>query len=113
MTEHIAAVNEQLRKLGLGYLIEEGCIRRTIHIALKDMGIFYPYPLENGVYNPIRSASRKRAENRVQEFVWAFGEDAEKQIEKQIYSIKIQITIFEIFSIRMCFMVKFINMIIE
>lgn len=84
MTEHIAAVNEQLRKLGLGYLIEEGCIRRTIHIALKDMGIFYPYPLENGVYNPIRSASRKRAENRVQEFVWAFGEDAEKQIEKQI-----------------------------
>lgn len=84
MTEHISDVNEQLRKLGLGYLIEEGCVRRTIHIALKDMGINRPYPLENGVDNEDRSASRKRADNRVQEFVWAFGSDAEKQIEHQI-----------------------------
>ena len=51
ITEHIADVNEQLRKLGLGYLIEEGCVRRTIHIALKDMGINRPYPLEGGVDN--------------------------------------------------------------
>ena len=84
MTEHISNVNEQLRKLGLGYLIEEGCVRRTIHIALKDMGINRPYPLEDGVDNEERSASRKRADNRVQEFVWAFGSDAEKQIERQI-----------------------------
>ena len=84
MTEHIADVNEQLRKLGLGYLIEEGCVRRTIHIALKDMEINRPYPLEDGVGNEERSASRKRADNRVQEFVWAFGSDAEKQIERQI-----------------------------
>ena len=84
MTEHISDVNDQLRKLGLGYLIEEGCVRRTIHIALKDMGINRPYPLEDGVDNEERSASRKRADNRVQEFVWAFGSDAEKQIERQI-----------------------------
>ena len=84
MTEHISDVNEQLRKFGLGYLIEEGCVRRTIHIALKDMGINRPYPLEDGVDNEDRSASRKRADNRVQEFVWAFGSDAEKQIERQI-----------------------------
>ncbi len=83
MTEHIAAVNEQLRKLGLGYLIEEGCVRRTIHIALKDMGIHRPYPLD-GVDNETRSASRKRADNRVQELVWAFGSESEEQIEKQI-----------------------------
>ena len=83
MTEHIAAVNEQLRQLGLGYLIEEGCVRRTIHIALKDMGIHRPYPLE-GVDNEARSASRKRADNRVQELVWAFGSESEEQIEKQI-----------------------------
>ena len=38
ITEHIADLNGQMRKLGLGYLIEEGCVRRTIHIALKDMG---------------------------------------------------------------------------
>ena len=61
-----------------------GCVRRTIHIALKDMGINRPYPLEDGVDNEDRSASRKRADNRVQEFVWAFGSDAEKQIERQI-----------------------------
>lgn len=49
MTEHIAKINEQLRTLGLGYMIEEGRVRRTIHIALKDMGIGRPYPLEGGV----------------------------------------------------------------
>lgn len=84
MTEHIADLNEQLRKLGLGYMIEEGSVRRTIHIALKDMGIKRPYPLEGGVDNNDRSASRKRADNRVQEFVWAFGAETEEQIEKQI-----------------------------
>ena len=84
MTEHIADLNEQLRKLGLGYMIEGGSVRRTIHIALKDMGIKRPYPLEGGVDNDDRSASRKRADNRVQEFVWAFGTETEEQIEKQI-----------------------------
>ena len=84
MTEHIADLNEQLRKLGLGYMIEEGSVRRTIHIALKDMGIKRPYPLEGGVDNDDRSVSRKRADNRVQEFVWAFGAETEEQIEKQI-----------------------------
>ena len=84
MTEHIAELNEQLRKLGLGYMIEEGSVRRTIHIALKDMEIRRPYLLAGGVDNEERSASRKRADNRVQEFVWAFGSDTEAQIEKQI-----------------------------
>lgn len=84
ITEHIAGLNEQMRKLGLGYLIEDGCARRTIHIALKDMGIDRPYPLEGGVDNEERSASRKRVDNRMQEFVWAFGSDTEEQIEKQI-----------------------------
>ena len=72
MTEHIANLNEQMRKLGIGYLIEEGCVRRTIHIALKDMGIDRPYPLEGGIDNEEKSAS------------WAFGSDTEEQIEKQI-----------------------------
>lgn len=84
ITEHIAGLNEQMRRLGLGYLIEEGCVRRTIHIALKDMGINRPYPLEGGIDNEERSASRKRVDNRMQEFVWAFGSDTEEQIEKQI-----------------------------
>ena len=84
ITEHIADLNDQMRKLGLGHLIEEGCVRRTIHIALKDMGIHWPYPLEGGVENEERAASRKRADNRVQEFVWAFGNEAEDVIERQI-----------------------------
>ena len=84
ITEHIAGLNEQLRQLGLGYLIEAGCVRRTIHIALKDMGIKRPYPLEGGVENEERSAQRKRVDNRMQEFVWAFGSDTETEIEKQI-----------------------------
>lgn len=84
ITEHIAGLNEQMRKLGLGYLIREGCVRRTTHIALKDMGINRPYPLEDGVDNEERSASRKRVDNRVQEFVWAFGSNSEDEIEKQI-----------------------------
>ena len=84
ITEHIADLNEQMRKLGIGYLVESGCARRTIHIALKDMGINRPYPLEGGVDNEEISGSRKRADNRVQEFVWAFGKHTEEEIEKQI-----------------------------
>ena len=84
ITEHIAELNEQLRALGLGYLIEEGNVRRTIAVALEDLGIYKPYPLEGGVHNSYRTPSRKRADNRVQEFVWAFGSDAEAQMEKQI-----------------------------
>ena len=82
ITEHIADLNEQMRKLGIGYLVEAGCARRTIHIALKDMGINRPYPLEGGVDNEEISGSRKRADNRVQEFVWAFGKHTEEEIEK-------------------------------
>lgn len=84
MTEHIAEVNNQLQKLGLGYLIEEGCVRRTIHVALKDMEINRPYPLEGGVDNQEVSAAKRRVDNRVQEFVWAFGASSEEQMEKQI-----------------------------
>ena len=32
--------------------------------------------------NVEKSASRKRADNRVQEFVWAFGSEAEQEMEK-------------------------------
>ena len=84
ITEHISGLNTQMRKLGLGHLIENGNVRRTIHIALKDIGYNRPYPLEGGVENTERSASLKRADNRVQEFVWAFGADAEAEMERQI-----------------------------
>ena len=85
ITEHIAELNEQMRALGLGFMIEEGRVRRTIHVALKDMGIHYPYPLKGNVDNTERSPFRKRVDNSVQEFVWAFGSDSEAEIEKQIH----------------------------
>lgn len=84
ITEHAADLNDQLRNLGLGYMIEEGAIRRTIHIALKDYGINRPYPLDGAENVENLTASRKRVENRLQEFVWAFGGDAEDAIEHQI-----------------------------
>lgn len=84
LTEHIASLNDQLRELGLGYMIEEGVARRTIHIALKAIGIRRPYPLEGDTENVTLSAARKRLDNRIQEFTWAFGSDTEEILEHQI-----------------------------
>ena len=39
ITEHMQALNTQFRNLGMGGLIEEGCIRRTITAALLDSGL--------------------------------------------------------------------------
>lgn len=83
MTEHIANLNDQLRKLNLGYMIEEGAVRMTIQTALKDMGIEPPYPV-SGNHRTDHSLVRKRVVNTMQEFVWAFGDQAEEAIEKQI-----------------------------
>lgn len=84
LTEHVSDLNNQLRALGLGFMIEEGAARRTIHIALKDIGINRPYPLE-GVDNMEElTPSRRRTHNRLQELNWAFGDQTEKIIEKQI-----------------------------
>lgn len=46
ITEHMQALNRQFRSLGMGGLIEEGCIRRTITAALLDSGLQKPFPLE-------------------------------------------------------------------
>jgi len=83
LTEHIAALNDQMRSLGIGHLIENGAVRRYIETALKDAGIPEPYPLEGADYTE-RSLAVKRAETAVQEFVWAYGSNADKEIEKQI-----------------------------
>lgn len=84
ITEHIAPLNDQFRKLGLGYMIEEGAVRRTIPTALLDLGISKPYPVR-GNHRTDHSLVRKRVEDTMQEFVWAFGEEAEDAIERQIH----------------------------
>ena len=83
ITEHIGQLNVQLRQLGLGDLIESGCVRQTMERALSDCGLERPYPLV-GVHNSYHDIRRKRAENMAQELVWAFGDDAEDVIEKHI-----------------------------
>lgn len=47
LTEHVDKVNEEMRKLGLGSLIEEGMVRRTVTAALKASGLREPYPAES------------------------------------------------------------------
>lgn len=84
ITEHIAALNDQMRALGIGWMIEEGAVRRTITTALEDIGIAKPYPLY-GAHNKNHSLRRKKAESSAQEFVWAFGDEAEEKIEKHIH----------------------------
>ena len=86
LTEHISELNDQLRALGLGYMIEEGAVRRTIQVALKDLGITKPYPLEGSDNQVELTPSRRRAENSLHEFSWAFGEDADRVIAEIIRS---------------------------
>jgi anti-anti-sigma regulatory factor len=83
ITEHMAQLNVQLRKLGLGYMIEAGTIRQTMERALADCQIYRPYPLE-GVHNSYHDIRRRKAEDAAQELVWAFGEEAEEIIEKHV-----------------------------
>ena len=83
ITEHIGQLNVQLRKLGLGDMIEHGNVRQTMERALADCGLSSPYPLV-GVHNSYHDIKRKRTDTMVQELVWAFGDDAEDVIEKHI-----------------------------
>ena len=93
LTEHRDTVNEQLRQFGLGYLIEKGHVRRTITSALHDMGMAEPYPLKG-----LDESGKKKIhsilaeeENTLEEFAWAFGDDAVNQIEKLTHAIIQQI----------------------
>ncbi len=91
LTEHDGSLNDQLRKLGGYLLIEEGAIRRTITLALRDAGLEKPYELEDTDSNAslFQTASIRlpdltagvEAEERLSEFEWVFGEEAEEKME--------------------------------
>lgn len=83
LTEHIASLNDQMRELGIGYLIEQGAVRRTIDIALRDSNIVPPYKLVGANYAE-PSPTVIKVESTIQEFVWAYGEGAEAEIDRQI-----------------------------
>jgi high affinity sulfate transporter 1 len=82
LTEHIGAINDELRRLGIGYLVEEGAARRTIASALKDAGIEPVVSAEGASV-----ASNGIQEELLHEFEWAFGKDAQEQMEKQAMKI--------------------------
>lgn len=89
LTEHMAAVNEQMRSLGIGHLIEEGYVRRTITAALHDAGIREPYHLKglDEKKRQILLSIPAEAENTLEEFAWAFGEDTVAQIEMRVHHV--------------------------
>lgn len=80
LTEHVGAVNDKLRALGAGSLIEEGVVRRTVSLALRSAGVTKPYPLE-GVGKNMEHPYME-ANERLAEFEWAFGEGAEEKMEQ-------------------------------
>lgn len=81
ITEHVGAVNDLLRKLGAGELIEKGAVRRTISLALRDAGVVRPYPLEDrDGMTPMDTVLESNDE--LAEFEWAFGDDADERMEK-------------------------------
>lgn len=84
LTEHMADLNDQLRALGIGSLIQKGAVRCTIETALADIGLQKPYPIE-GVHLSYHSVAKKHAENTIHEFLWAYGADFEEEIERQIH----------------------------
>lgn len=85
LTEHVGTVNDQLRMLGAGSLIEEGAVRRTISLALRDAGIEKPYPLE-GVSEE-ENVNFIESSEKLAEFEWIFGSQAEEKIRQMAKEI--------------------------
>jgi len=77
ITEHESSLNDQIRELGGGSLIEDGVVRRTITLALRDAGLEKPYELEGAVNEPDRCLE---SEEKLAEFEWAFGDEAEERL---------------------------------
>lgn len=82
ITEHVGNVNDQLRKLGAGCLVEEGVTRRTISLALRDAGVDRPYPLSGTLEQTEAHSDFIEDNERLAEIEWAFGEDATEWLDK-------------------------------
>lgn len=104
LTEHDGSLNDQLKKLGGERLIREGVVRRTITLALRDAGLEKPYELEErremnakaGTTKEMKGSSNQEtslgngetdekgieAKERLAEFEWVFGKEAEAKMEE-------------------------------
>ena len=84
LTEHIGAVNDQLRQYGAEELLESGAVRRTISLALESAGLTPPYPLDCG---DAACAIPPADEEQYAEFEWLYGADAETQMARMADTI--------------------------
>ena len=82
LTEHVGAVNDQLRQYGAGDLIRRGCVRRTVELALRDAGLEPSYPLHHCKVPADETGSEQFAE-----FEWLFGADADRKLDEMAGSI--------------------------
>lgn len=83
ITEHIGAVNDMLRKFGAFGLIENGAVRMTVQLALRDASITLPYPVEDNEKGACTPCKGMQAE-----LEWALGDDVEAykaQLTEEIY----------------------------
>lgn len=113
LTEHDGSLNDQLRKMGGEKLIQEGVVRRTITLALRDAGLEKPYELEEREEPNVKAGTTKEmketparelstgdkmtdengveAVERLAEFEWVFGAEAEKKMEELAHSMAEQL----------------------
>lgn len=87
LAEHDGSLNDQLSILGGQILLEEGAVRRTITLALQDVGIEKPYKLvkpEDREYltEVKRTIADVDNEQALAEIEWVFGSQAEERIQK-------------------------------
>lgn len=88
ITEHDGSLNDQLWNLGAGSLLEQGAVRRTITLALQDVGIEKPYILAKTGYS--KNVQTEIEDHRIgqdneqilAEMEWIFGDKAEEYMGK-------------------------------
>ena len=72
ISEHDGSLNDQLVEKGGKALVEEGVVKRTITLALKDAGIEKPYDLETSEESDSRGYSFEE-EVELHEHEWTYG----------------------------------------
>ncbi len=85
LTGHVGSLNDQLRKLGAGKLIENGTVRKTIDLALRDCNMAAPYTLEGG--NTAAGREGRDESESYAEFEWLYGEDADQHFDTLAHEI--------------------------
>jgi high affinity sulfate transporter 1 len=90
ITEHADTVNDQLRKLGAGSLVEEGVVRRTISLALRDAGVEYGNVDNDNIITTKNKDIPVESNEALAEIEWAFGDDADEIMEKMAVEVATQ-----------------------